>query len=94
MTNPTKDETPHKLVAAYFVNVVQSMASAQHVAVGTSCKSIVPAVVQSDGDWAAIDKGQRPDGIGITRELTVGTQRKVVRTFVPWVNVSDLAYGA
>ena len=62
------------------------------MAVGQSCDSIVPALLLPDGEWAACDKGQRSDGVGIVRTVMNGTRATKHRYFVPYSNLCDLSY--
>jgi hypothetical protein len=81
----------HKLASVTFVNSV-SFGGRNSFAIGTNCESIVPAQLQPDGDWAGIDKGQRPDGLGIRVRVVAGNERRIRRFFVPFTNISDMGY--
>lgn len=54
---------------------------------------LVPAQLQADGDWFAIDKGQRADGIGVRQKKFGGGKPFIQRRFIPWANVVELGYG-
>lgn len=95
MSSPAKPEAlpeGRKLLGATFVNVV-SFDARGSVAIGSNgVESMEPARLEVNGDWVGIDKGQRADGIGIRRR--VGQPRpRIVRSFVPWANITDLSYG-
>jgi hypothetical protein len=81
-----------KLHAVTFVNAV-SFGARQSLAVGINCESIQPATLKPDGDWMAIDKGQRADGLGIRVRDVSGNNRRIRRYFVAWSNVTDIGYG-
>ena len=54
---------------------------------------LVPAQLTPDGNWMAIDKGQRVDGIGIREKVFEKGSNRIRRSFVPFVNVDELTYG-
>lgn len=91
MSDPKPAEA-RRLIAVTFVDAV-GFGVHKSFSVGQSCESIQPAMLLPDGDWAAVDKGQHAVGVGVRRLEAFGAERKVVRFFVPWANVAELAYG-
>lgn len=94
MSEPEKLPESHKLRSVLLRQAVASGTRSSLTVGDKDILSLQPAALGPDGDWYAVDKGQRADGIGVrAKQRSAVGSFSVRRSLIPWSNIDEIGYG-